>query len=270
MSEQLPNFPMRANPIPLGSPKVYHLPSWDTQDDRQKLAVIRRIVEQYGRDPRVTTQAISILRENGIKPREYKKQAAAFLKWVQTKLYYINEPGERLQSPLYTLKVGYGDCDDLAIVLCSFFEAVRLPWKLVISGKKGSKTIRYHEGDRHYPQAQYAHIYCMVGNRPFNPTEWYYCEPTLEAKLGWDVVAAAEGKAEPLHKLLPELAGPQAASNKPTHQIVPRTVTQHTKDILLGAIVGSLTVVLSELLLDAIKSSEWYEQRMKRRKRGKK
>jgi len=267
MSEQAPQFPMQTNRLSLDSPKVYHIPQWDYKDDKQKLAVIRKIVEQYGRDPRVTTTAIRILREEGIQPREYKKQAKAFLEWVQTNLYYVNEPGERLQSPLYTLKVGYGDCDDLAIVLCSFFEAVRLPWKLVISGRYKGKTIRYQEGDKVYPRAQYAHIYCMVGNRPFTPTEWYYCEPTLKAKLGWDVVAAAEGKAEPLHKLLPELGNPLSATASKVKYQVSTNFTEHTKDIAIGAVVGALTVVLSELMLEMIKSTDWYQKTFKKRKK---
>jgi hypothetical protein len=266
MSEHPPNFHMVTNSVPLDEPKVYHLPQWDVRDDREKLSVIRQIVEQYGRDPRVTTLALNILQDNGVHAREYKKMAKVFLKWVQTQLFYINEPGERLQSPLYTLKVGYGDCDDLAIVLCSFFEAVRLPWKLVISGKKGSQLIRYHEGDKHYPQALYSHIYCAVGNKPFSPTKWYYCEPTLAADLGWDVVAASEGKAEPLHKLLPELGAPSTLKTS-SQMEVRRSVGDHTRDIILGAVVGSLTVVLTELLLDALRTTTWHAKYFTKRKK---
>jgi hypothetical protein len=74
--------------------------------------VISKIAETAGRDPRIATFAVKILREAGVKPREYKKQAAALLAWVQDpkNFYYVNEPDERLQEPLYSLKVRYGDC----------------------------------------------------------------------------------------------------------------------------------------------------------------
>ena len=146
------------------------------------MATIRLIIKQYGRDPRIARLAVAILKDAGCKPREYKKQCAALLEFVQTKIYYVNEPEERLQSPLYTLKIGLGDCDDLAILLCSFFECINLPWKLVVSGQtpEDGRLIRYHDGDPNYRQISYSHIYCAVGNRPFTPTEWYYCEPTMK------------------------------------------------------------------------------------------
>jgi hypothetical protein len=65
-----------------------------------------------GRDPRIAKLALKVIRQSGAKPREYEKQAAALLKWVQDpkNCYYINEPGERLQDPIYTIKVKHGDC----------------------------------------------------------------------------------------------------------------------------------------------------------------
>ena len=80
-------------------PQIYHLPNWDRLDDRQKLDAIAKIIEQYGRDPRVAQKAVEILKANGVKPREYVKQAEALLKWTQTQIFYVNEPKERLQSP---------------------------------------------------------------------------------------------------------------------------------------------------------------------------
>lgn len=174
-------------------PKVYHLPAWDGYADPKRLDVIARIAKMRGHDPQIATLAVSILKRAGAAPRQYKKQAAALLHYVQNDLYYVNEPGERLQDPLYTLKVGYGDCDDLVIMLAALLESIRLPWKLVISGTKGRKKVRYHQGDK-FPGAakkgyNWSHIYVMIGDRPFVPEKWYYAETTLRgAPLGWDVV----------------------------------------------------------------------------------
>ena len=96
----------------LDTPKVHDLPGFDYYRDPKKMDVISRIAENASRDPRMATAAVNILREAGVKPRDYKAQAAAILAWVQDpkNIYYVNEPDERLQDPFYTLKVKYGDC----------------------------------------------------------------------------------------------------------------------------------------------------------------
>jgi hypothetical protein len=194
----------KTNPIELAKPKTYHIEGWGRMSDVERLKVIRSVALRRGRDPRIATLVIGIIRAAGVQPRDYIGQARCLLKWVQTpsNVYYVNEPGERLQDPLYTLKVRYGDCDDLALLLCCFFESIKLEWKLVISGRQrvtGAK-VRHVEGGHVPPNTSWSHIYCCVGDRPFTPKTWYFCEPTLKVPLGWDVVA---GNAS----ALPEMGG---------------------------------------------------------------
>jgi hypothetical protein len=192
----------RTQRIELGNPKVYHIPAWDSMADPKRLDVIAQIIDQYGRDPRIAEHCVQILREAGVQPRDYTGQEAALLKWVQENIYYINEPGERLQSPIYTLTKGFGDCDDMIILLLSYYHSLGLPVKLVISGvdAQGNKQ-RYIHGSGKLPAGSWSHIYGMVGNAPFSPTSWYFVEPTLKGvPLGWDVVAAAGNH-------LPEMTG---------------------------------------------------------------
>ena len=201
----LPQIGAKVNPIELPQPKTYHIEGWGAMGDRQRLKVIRQVALRRGRDPRIATLAIQIIREAGVAPRDYKGQAAALLKWVQDpkNCYYINEPGERLQDPIYTLKVKYGDCDDMALLLCSMFEAIKLEWKLVISGRSRvtGQKLRHVEDGYMPPQVQWSHIYCAVGTPPFKPTKWYFCEPTLNGvPLGWDVVRGSTDA-------LPEMGG---------------------------------------------------------------
>ena len=197
-------LPARLKPIDLAGTEVHHLPDWKGYDDPKRLEVIRKIALMRGRDPRIASLAVSIIRKAKVKPREYKKQAAALLKWVQNpkNVYYVNEPGERLQDPIFTIKQGWGDCDDQVLVLCALFESVRLPWRLVIAGTCNGQKTRYIEGFE-YPQGcKWSHIYCMVGVPPFHPKEWYYCETTIQsAPLGWDVVSGDK-------RYLPELDTP--------------------------------------------------------------
>jgi hypothetical protein len=267
MREHAPSFGVPTAKVELEAPQTYHIPSWHAMDDPQRLAVMRQIVEGYGRDPRVAKLAVDILRHAGVKPREYTKQAEALLKWTQQNIFYVNEPGERLQSPLYTLKTGMGDCDDMVILVCSFFEAVRLPWRLCISGKMpDGKMIRYIEGSAKYIPITYSHVYCMVGNKPFTPTSWSFVEPTMQVPLGWDVVAAKEGSAN-----MPEFGSAAAARGLHVAGSVGegtgRSFGAFGREIVLAIIVGSLTAVGTELFLDYVRSSKAYRRIVTQRHR---
>jgi hypothetical protein len=263
--EAKPMFAGRANQIKLENPTTYHLPDWDGYKDPKKLALMRQIVLQYGRDPRVAQLAVNICRQNGVKPREYRKQAACLLKWVQDNIYYVNEPGERLQSPFYTLKSGLGDCDDLAILLCSLFECVRLPWKLVITAPTRMGIQRYIEGDPNYRKLPYSHIYCCVGNRPFNPTSWEFCEPTMSVPLGWDIVKAQNDPQA--RQYLPELGSVDMGGIVGTGMtrgilntdLVKKGIEILQKDIILAIVIGSITSAGTEIMLDYLRSSDLYQ-----------
>ena len=188
------------------SVKVFHLPTWKKKDDPTRIAALRRISLEAGRDPRIATQAVKILKAAGIRPRDTKGQAAALLKWVQTQIYYVNEPGERLQDPIYTLtKAGYGDCDDMAMVLAAFLESLRIPWRFVLSGQTPQgKLVRWIEGQPR-KRARWSHIYVVVGDQPYKPKKWIFAEPTLNVPFGWDIVSSAKKNGK---VALPELAGP--------------------------------------------------------------
>jgi|TARA_R110000751_G_scaffold242845_1_gene343105 hypothetical protein len=184
--------------------KTYHLPTWKSKDDAARIRALREISLKGGRDPDIATLAVNIIRDAGVQPRSYKAQAAALLSWVQSQIYYINEPGERLQDPVYTLKVRYGDCDDMAILLASLYEACRLPWRYVLSGRTPkNKLVRWVEGTPK-KRAKWSHIYIVVGYPPYTPKKWFYAEPTLKrVPLGWDVVGAAKSNGGKV--ALPEL-----------------------------------------------------------------
>lgn len=216
---RLPVHQLKTNTreLNLGSARVYHMPDWNNLSHPERLAVIRQIAMMRGRDPRIAKLALKIFKTYGARPREYKKQAAALLKWVQNpkNIYFVNEPGERLQDPIYTITQGKaGDCDDVILVLTALFESVALPWKLVLSGRNQvtGEKIRYIEGEPVPADCKWAHIYAVVGDRPFRPNKWYFAEPTVEGvPLGWDVIGGDES-------YLPEMAKP--SKNQGPAQIV--------------------------------------------------
>jgi hypothetical protein len=258
---------MQARRVNLDSAKTYHLPAWGETSDPKRIAILRRIALASGRDPRVATVAIGILRDNGVQPRDYVNQARVLLKFVQHRIYYANEPGERLQDPAYTLRVRYGDCDDMALLLAALCESIRLPWRFVISGRRGSRIVRWVEGTP-YRDAKWAHIYLQIGDRPFAPKTWRFAEPTLRTvDLGWDVVEASKGGSAPL----PELSGTDAlaglgAVEKKTDDAEPvdgdkltvrgvisdvrREITP--RRIVVGLLVGFVTGLLTRPIVNLV------------------
>ena len=247
--------------------KCYEFKGWRRWSETKRVAKIREITLEYGSDPRVRHAAVTILKSARVPPRGYKNWAAqkALLKWVQKNIYYVNEPGEVLQTPAVTLQLRYADCDDMAILLGSLFHSVRLPFRFVLSGTlKGGHTVRWVEGHGRPPKGvTWSHIYLCVGNQPFNPTSWKYAEPTLrKAELGWDVVQAGG-------QILPEMAGPglSGVGDKESAKIVAavpnimvhRDATlweKFTKDIdhgLIGKaiVVGGLTALVGVIVRGA-------------------
>jgi transglutaminase-like putative cysteine protease len=248
------------NPIPLDAPKVFDLPKFDGYQDPKKLDVMSRLAEQAGRDPRLATIAVDIFRAAGVQPRDYRGQAAALLRWVQHNIYYVNEPDERLQEPTYTLRVKYGDCDDMAVLLYALCRSVRLPCKYVISGtdRRGRK-VRYHQGDRHYPRGvAWAHVYCAIGDRPYGEPQWIYAEPTMKVALGWDVV----GHNGPTIPEMGNYAG--AASAGAAGAVVGAAAGNRWdwKEVGFTVVVGAMTAVASEVALGWF--NEWRKTRKKK------
>ena len=184
---------MRMDRVELGQPqmqvKVWDLPDWSNSNQSQRMGFLRNVAISSGLDPRMATFVVNILKSYNIEPRDYLNQSACLLRWVQENIYYINEPRERLQDPLYTIQVGYGDCDDMVLLLASMFTSINLDFRFVLSGKVNGKIQRWIEGEKNRSGA-WVHIYIMVGNQPFNPTKWIFCEPTVKVPFGWDIVGA--------------------------------------------------------------------------------
>lgn len=195
--------------LPTGE-DVIHLPRWGKVGDVARLKIIRKLIKGYGRDPRIRTMALGIIR--GVPARDYLGQANAILQWARKTVPYVNEPGELLQSPWYSLGIDRtgaqvrppsADCDDFALLIGSLLESIRLETRLVLSGAhpRGGK-VRYVEGVGKPPRGvRWSHIYLTVGTPAFHPTTWTFMEPTLNVPIGWEVVKDGQ------RGVLPELSG---------------------------------------------------------------
>lgn len=266
------NTPVK--PVPLDTPKVFDLYEFDAYNDPRKLDVISRLAEQYGRDPRLATLAVQIFREAGVQPRDYRGQAAALLKWTQDNIYYVNEPDERLQEPTYTLRVRYGDCDDMAILLYSLARSVRLPARLVISGvTQTGRKVRYHQGDRTYPRGvNWAHIYLQIGDRPYGNPEWMYAEPTMKVPLGWDVVGARSNALVEMNQYAGAFHGSTStgvaagsvAGSQNEHYDPDQFLSLNWKMIAVTAAVGAITAVVADLAVGYVRDTTGFGSKEKK------
>jgi hypothetical protein len=203
---------LRAHLTPIGESartalagRVFRITDWERWPMERRIGYLHALTEDWSKDPALAALAAQIIRDAGVVARAYREQWAALLKWVQTKILYANEVGERICSPQHTLNIGVGDCDDLGILLASLGNSIHLPWAFTISGldKNGNK-VRWTEGEGPCPTGvTWTHIYLRVGWPPFRPAEWVYAEPTLPVPLGWDCVSAARDRTGRL--VLPEM-----------------------------------------------------------------
>jgi hypothetical protein len=142
---------------------------------------------------------------------------------------------------MYTLNVGYGDCDDMALLLGAMCESVKLEYRYVLAGKCNGKIDRWIEGTP-MKNGVWSHIYLIIGYPPFQPKKWVYAEPTLaSAKLGWDIVQAKNGSAT----MLPELASTDIEETETSKDFISKIKEGlHPSTLIPTIIVAGITSAL--------------------------
>lgn len=90
---------------------------------RLTLEIMRRFVLAYRTDPRIIELARSIIAT--IPGKQYAREAEALRAWVAENIRYTQDVTdvETLQSPVVTLDIRQGDCDDQAVLLAALLNA---------------------------------------------------------------------------------------------------------------------------------------------------
>jgi hypothetical protein len=85
--------------------------------------------------PSIPIRTLAYEKIKGCPPGDLTCAAIQLYRFVQKDLGYIRDPAARelIQSPDETLRVGAGDCEDLAILLASLLENVGMPTYLVFT-----------------------------------------------------------------------------------------------------------------------------------------
>ncbi len=120
--------------------------------------------------PLVRRTALEITR--GLDSKDKTSQIAAVLNWLKSNLDFRGEYKELLQSPVVTIQLGAGDCDDHSMLAAALLKTL------------GYNT-RFHTvaADPEDP-AQFSHVFCEVYDP--NTGEWTALDSTVPRSFpGW-------------------------------------------------------------------------------------
>ena len=113
-----------------GQPVVMRRAEFDSQ--QEQVAFLRQMVSAYRSTHTISSLARDIVfRQYQCRPKRRLAHAVALAHWVQQHITYVNEGEETFQTPLATLRQGYGDCDDLTTLIASLVESLGIPCELV-------------------------------------------------------------------------------------------------------------------------------------------
>lgn len=134
--------------------------------------VMRKVVE--GKDgavnPQVRQQALSIV--HGLDSKDKPGQIAAVLNWVKQNIDFRGEYNETIQSPIVTLQLAGGDCDDHSTLIAAMLKSLGF--------KTRFQTVAADADDPN----QFTHVFAEA----FDPTtrQWVALDSTVkESYPGW-------------------------------------------------------------------------------------
>jgi len=135
---------------------------------RATLRAMQQLVEHYKRDDTIRSAALDLVR--GLPPKAYGREVRTVFEFVRDGIRYVRDiyGVETLQTPLVTLDVGQGDCDDKATLLASMLESIGHPTRFIAVGFTS-------------PDA-FSHVYVETKVGP----NWLPLDATVEtARVGW-------------------------------------------------------------------------------------
>ena len=108
---------------------------------KNTLRVMRDITRKFSTNLTIRTLAMRIARE--ARPFDFCGEAAAIQRYVQKEIRYTRDVAgvETIQTPIATLSLAAGDCDDQSILFGSLASSIGIPVRYVAVGRThGSLT----------------------------------------------------------------------------------------------------------------------------------
>ena len=136
---------------------------------REVLKHMRQLVLNEKMDTALRHLAVNIIA--AVPPKNWDMEAAALLNFVRQNVRYTLDTNqvEVLQMPQVTLNLGYGDCDDMAVLLATLLEAA------------GHETAFIAVGFGEI--GEYSHVLVMA--RIPQETDWLTLDATEPVPPGW-------------------------------------------------------------------------------------
>lgn len=113
---------------------------------RRTLEAMSRFVNQYKTNPQIFELARRIVQR--VRGESWPEEARAMLNFVRAHIRYTKDIHgvETVQSPVQTLRLKTGDCDDLSVLLATLLASIGHPTKFVAVGfNRGSLSHVYVE-----------------------------------------------------------------------------------------------------------------------------
>lgn len=95
---------------------------------------MRRFVQQYKKASAVRDTALGLTA--GLRQKDWVGEVDALFTWVRDHIRYVRDINgvETLQTPVATMDVGCGDCDDKSTLLAALLESIGHPTRFVAAG----------------------------------------------------------------------------------------------------------------------------------------
>lgn len=129
------------------------------------LKIMRGLVRRYKTAPSIRTLAQILTRS--LPDKKYTLEADTIFKYVRDKIRYVRDVNgvETIQTPIQTIKLGSGDCDDKSLLVATMLESIGHPTRFIAVGFRG---------------AGFSHVFAetKIGNK------WIALETTQLVPLG--------------------------------------------------------------------------------------
>ena len=133
---------------------------------RVTLNLMSKLVKFYKSNIKIRTLAANLTKR--LLQKDWQSEIKAIQKYVSYEIRYTKDIRgvETIQSPVFTLDNGYGDCDDKSTLVAALLESIGHPTRFVACGFNGGLL---------------SHVYVetKIGNK------WIGVETTEQVGLGW-------------------------------------------------------------------------------------
>lgn len=133
---------------------------------RATLKIMSKVVSQYKTHPRVRELALAITAP--LLQKNFAGEARSIHAFVSDKIRYVKDVAgvETIQTPLQTLRLKCGDCDDKSVLAAALLESIGHPTRFVAVGFRGDSL-------------SHVFVQTKIGGK------WISLECTEPVKFGW-------------------------------------------------------------------------------------